>query len=260
MNRKAIQLVIPAAGNGIRFREAGYSQIKPLILVHGIPMINWVIGNFELNESDQIYIIVKEGDQIEDLREEWFKKRKLNLNFVIVEGQTQGPADSVDKVRSRLDLEMPLVVANSDQFVNSNLNDFILKVCNSTSTGSILTMNASGNKWSYVERDADGLVHKVVEKVEISNEATVGIYGWQKARHFFDSFDRMVSRNDRTNNEFYVAPSYNYMIESGLKVSAINIGRVEEKVFGLGTPEDLDTFLREREFLQLAEALKHSLE
>ena len=84
MSRSPIQLVIPAAGNGIRFREAGYKNIKPLIPVHGIPMINWVIGNFDLNESDQIHIIVKEGDQIENIRDQWFKRRKLNINFVAI--------------------------------------------------------------------------------------------------------------------------------------------------------------------------------
>ena len=260
MSRRPIQLVIPAAGNGIRFREAGYKNIKPLIPVHGIPMINWVIGNFDLNESDQIHIIVKEGDQIENLRDQWFKRRKLNINFVIVNGQTQGPADSVDRVRSHLDLEIPLIVANSDQFVKAHLNEFVTNVCNSTSVGSILTMYASGDKWSYVARNSDGFVQKVVEKVQISNEATVGIYGWQKAKYFYDSFDRMVKADDRTNNEFYVAPSYNYLIKLGFTISAENIGKVEEKIFGLGTPEDLDKFLAVEDFVELAKELKLSLE
>ena len=259
MNRKPIQLVIPAAGNGIRFREAGYSQIKPLIPVHGIPMINWVIGNFDLKESDQVYIIVKLGDQIEKLSEDWFQQTKIKVNFIILKGPTQGPADTVNQARDYIDPELPLIVANSDQFVNANLNEFVLKVSDSTSAGHILTMQASGNKWSYVKRNFEGLVQEVVEKVEISNEATVGIYGWQKAKHFFDSFDCMVSVNDRTNNEFYVAPTYNYLIHQGLIVSAENIGKVEAMVFGLGTPEDLKIFIASHKFVPRAEILKHFL-
>jgi dTDP-glucose pyrophosphorylase len=260
LKRKAIQIVIPAAGNGLRFQQAGYKEIKPLIPVNGIPMINWVIGNFDLNESDQIFIIVKSGDQIENLRENWFKRSKLNINFIIINGQTEGPADSVNRARIHLDPELPLIVANSDQYVNVNLNEFLEDVCNSTSAGSILTMQASEDKWSYVARNSYGFVHKVVEKIQISTEATVGIYGWQKANYFFDSFDRMVRVNDRTNNEFYVAPSYNYLIELGFTVSALNIGKVDEKVFGLGTPEDLNKFLSVENFVELAKDLKISLE
>jgi hypothetical protein len=122
-----------------------------------------------------------------------------------------------------------------------------------------LTMQASGNKWSYVKRSFEGLVQEVVEKVEISDEATVGIYGWQRAKLFFDSFDCMVSVNDRTNNEFYVAPTYNYLIQQGLTVSAENIGKVEAMVFGLGTPEDLKIFIASDKFVPRAEILKHFL-
>ena len=43
-----IQLVIPAAGAGSRFREVGIATPKPLIPISGIPMIIWVITNFKL--------------------------------------------------------------------------------------------------------------------------------------------------------------------------------------------------------------------
>jgi NDP-sugar pyrophosphorylase family protein len=113
MNRSSIQLVIPAAGNGIRFKQAGYSKIKPLIEVHGIPMINWVIANFDLNENDRVFIIVKNGDRIEELRENWFKVSNLKLNFIVLNGITEGPADSVNKVRKLIDGKKPMIVANS---------------------------------------------------------------------------------------------------------------------------------------------------
>ena len=116
-----------------------------------------------------------------------------------------------------------------------------------------------GQSFTTKKSKVTGLVQEVVEKVEISDEATVGIYGWQRAKHFFDSFDRMVSVNDRTNNEFYVAPTYNYLIQQGLNVSAENIGKVEAKVFGLGTPEDLRIFIASDKFVPRAEILKHFL-
>ena len=41
-----------------------------------------------------------------------------------------------------------------------------------------------------------------------------------------------MRQNDRTNNEFYLAPTYNYIEES------VGIYRVD-KMIGMGTPEEL---------------------
>ena len=40
-----LNIVIPMAGRGSRFADAGYADPKPLIPVHGVPMIRLVIGN-----------------------------------------------------------------------------------------------------------------------------------------------------------------------------------------------------------------------
>jgi len=112
------------------------------------------------------------------------------------------------------------------------------------STGFILTMNATGTKWSFVERDRVSLnsIIRVVEKIEISEEATVGIYGWTKTNFFVESYKKMITANDRVQGEFYVAPTYNYLIRNKMIIEAIKVGAINQSVHGLGTPEDLDQF------------------
>jgi uncharacterized protein with NRDE domain len=105
-------------------------------------------------------------------------------------------------------------------------------------------MNASSNAWSYVGRDSDGRISEVIEKVEISNEATVGVYGWSKVSLAKKAFADTFARNIRTNNEFYVAPTYNFMINQGLNVETYLVGDHGEAVHGLGIPSDLASFLR----------------
>jgi len=105
-------------------------------------------------------------------------------------------------------------------------------------------MEASSNKWSYIGRDVHGKITKIVEKEEISNEATVGVYAWTKAQLFSDALDDMINRDLRVNNEFYVAPTYNWLIDKGVEVRTLNIGPVSNSVFGLGTVEDLELFLQ----------------
>jgi hypothetical protein len=83
----------------------------------------------------------------------------------------------------------------------------------------------------------------VIEKVEISNEATVGVYGWGTVAFAKSAFEDTFQRNVRTNNEFYVAPTYNYLIDQGLTVETYLVGDHGNAVHGLGIPVDLESFL-----------------
>ena len=80
------------------------------------------------------------------------------------------------------------------------------------------------------------------EKEVISNEATVGIYNYQRGKDFVEYAHQMIEKNIRVNNEFYVAPVYNEMIEAGKKIVYHNVG---ESMYGLGTPSDLEFFMKQ---------------
>jgi NDP-sugar pyrophosphorylase family protein len=254
-----IQLVIPAAGLGSRFASVGISTPKPLIEVLNLPMIAWVIGNFSLNDLDKIIIITRPELKLKESLYPFLSKLKCKVDFIYISHVTKGPAISVALAKESLDMNQALIVANSDQYVSANFTHFVDEVRSATYAGQILTMSATGSKWSYIRRNQNGLVSEVKEKVEISNEATVGIYGWSEARNFFKSLDLMISLDDRTNGEFYVAPSYNYLINKGLKISAHNIGDFENHVHGFGTPEDLNMFNNQADLISFIKSVKNNL-
>jgi hypothetical protein len=79
----------------------------------------------------------------------------------------------------------------------------------------------------------------VAEKNVISENATVGIYFWKKGSDYVKYADQMIAANDRTNNEFYVCPVFNYAIKDNKKIRIKQI----ERMWGIGTPEDLKYFL-----------------
>lgn len=241
---KPIQLVIPAAGLGKRFLDAGILIPKPCIEVNGIALINWVIGNFTLRSSDKIIVLTRKEIGIEPAVRDFWSDKLLNIDFMELDQVTDGPAETVSFALSHLDPELPLIVANSDQYVSEGLDNFVDQVRSSSSAGYILTMKAKGAKWSFVERDSlsQNSIIRVVEKVEISDEATVGIYGWAKTNFFVESYQEMLTANDRVQGEFYVAPTYNYLIRKKMKIEALQIGAINHSVHGLGTPEDLAQF------------------
>jgi dTDP-glucose pyrophosphorylase len=107
--------------------------------------------------------------------------------------------------------------------------------------GGIVTFKATHPKWSYAQTDGLGNVVKVAEKDPISDNATVGFYYWKRGRDYVSFCEDMIALDQRVNGEFYVCPVYNNAIREG---KGIKIYEVEE-MWGLGTPEDLEQYLRE---------------
>lgn len=243
MVEKKIQLIIPMAGLGKRFVEANYKTLKPLIPIHGVPMIRLVIQNLMSNRIGRV-IIIAQRETVEevDLRK-ILGQLDVPLTIFAVESLTEGPADTVLHARDVIDGRLPIVIANSDQYVDAKLDDFYDNLFQDGDSGAILTMEDNDPKWSYVEMDAHGRVKNVREKEVISNQATVGIYGFSSAALAWRAFDEMWQQDDRTNGEFYVAPAYNFLAKSGIPISLKNLGPVSSVMYGLGTPEDLELFI-----------------
>ena len=257
MNR--INLVLPAAGLGSRFRDVGELRPKPLIPVFDLPMIMWVLLNFPLRSDDKVWIISQAKDSIPDAIRLLLNTLPFEVEFLEIDGLTEGPASTVNLVLENLPDSEGLIVANTDQYVFSDLSPFVKMVRSKSSAGQILTMHASSNAWSYVGRDLNGKIDRVIEKVEISNEATVGVYGWATVAFAKSAFNDTFQRNIRTNNEFYVAPTYNYLIEQGLSVETCLVGDHGVAVHGLGIPVDLKSFLNNPEAGIIATRYRHEL-
>jgi dTDP-glucose pyrophosphorylase len=235
--KKPINILIPAAGLGSRFQDAGYSLPKPLIDVHKLPMINRVINNLGI-DGQYNFVIQKEHSEKYNLAQ-MLRVIAPGCNIVELDGMTEGAACTVLKAREFIDNDTPLLIANSDQFVeNFNVNEFLYTAQNVD--GSILTFKNSNPKWSYV-RTEGGFVKEVKEKQVISDQATVGIYYYNKGSDLCSAIDDMIGANDRFNNEFYLCPAYQYMINKGLKIKTYEVSI--DEVWGWGTPSDLEYFL-----------------
>mgnify|MGYP003300817082 CR=1 FL=1 len=140
-----------------------------------------------------------------------------------------------------IDNDEPLLMANSDQFVEWDSNETLYAFSNGECDGGILTFPASHPKWSYAKLDDGGLVTEVAEKKPISEHATVGVYWWKKGSDYVKYAEQMIEKDIRTNGEFYVCPVFNEAIEDGKKVRIKEIDK--DGMWGIGTPEDLNYFL-----------------
>jgi len=238
-----LNIVVPMAGAGSRFAKVGYVDPKPLIPIHGIPMIRYVIENLRpACEHRFIFICQQSHDQQYGLGEN-LRKWAPGSVVVTINGMTEGAACTVLAAQEYIDNDNQLMIANSDQFVDYDINDYLAKMSAEQLDGLIMTMTADDPKWSFIAIDADGAITRVVEKEVISNEATVGIYNFARGADFVAGAKEMIAMNERVNNEFYVAPVYNRLIARGQKFGYVNVGSEQHGMYGLGIPADLDFFL-----------------
>ncbi len=238
-----LNIVIPMAGAGSRFIKEGFEDPKPLIPIHGIPMIRWVIENLKPKTKHR-FIFICQKSHIDQYN--LFSKLRVwapGCEVVALTELTDGAARTVLKARHLIENNSPLMIANSDQYIDASIDDYLEQMVTRSLNGLIMTMNAFDSKWSFVKIDDKNLVKNVVEKQVISNIATVGIYNFLKGCDFVHAADTMISKNLRVNNEFYVAPVYNQLIAEGARVGVYNIGSEGAGMYGLGTPIDLRSFM-----------------
>ena len=236
---KTMNVLIPMAGRGSRFATQGYTFPKPLIDVKGKPMIQVVTENLNI-KANYTFIVQKEH------YEKYSLQHLLNLiapncNIVQVDGITEGAACTTLLAKEFIDNDEPLLMANSDQFVEWDSNETLYAFTNGNCDGGIITFPATHPKWSYAKLGEDGYVSEVAEKKPISEHATVGIYWWAKGSDYVKYAEQMIEKDIRVNNEYYVCPVFNEAIGDGKKVRIKEIEK--EGMWGIGTPEDLNYFL-----------------
>lgn len=235
-----MNVLIPMAGAGSRFEKAGYTFPKPLIEINGKPMIQMVVENLNV-QARYIFIVQKSHSEKYNL------KNMLNsicpkCEVFEVDGITEGAACTTLLAKQFIDNDQPLLMANSDQYVDWDSHDFMYSMQgdNEIDAG-ILTFKSHHPKWSFVKLGKDGYVSEVAEKDPISDIATVGIYYWKRGHDYVKYAEDMISKDIRFNNEFYVCPVFNQAIEDNKKIKISNIS--SNSMWGLGTPEDLKYFI-----------------
>jgi len=231
------------AGRGSRFAKVGYTMPKPLIEVLGVPMIKLVIDNIRPRCAHR-FIFLCQAEHLAlyalaEKLEQWVP----GCAIISLNGITEGAACTVLLARSLIESDEPLMIANSDQWVDIDINEYLDFCGKGGLDGCIMTMKSNDPKWSFIRLNGQGMITEVVEKQVVSDEATVGIYNFSCGRDFIAAAHAMIEQNLSVNGEFYVAPVYNQLLLNGANIGYYNIGSDFDGMYGLGTPEDIEMLL-----------------
>jgi dTDP-glucose pyrophosphorylase len=232
-----INVLIPMAGLGSRFEKDGYSLPKPLIKINQKPMIQVAVENLNI-EANYIYVVQKQHREKYNL-DNLFNLITPGCTIIETDGLTEGAACSALLAKQYINNNNPLFIANSDQFVEWDLKEFMLKMNKTDVDGGIATFNSTNPHFSYAKIDGSGIVQAVSRSEPISDVAITGYYYWKNGSDFVKYVEQMISKDIRFKNEFHVDPLYTDAVKDGKKIQIFKV----ERFWSLGTPEELKFFL-----------------
>ena len=231
-----LNIVMPMAGLGSRFRQAGFQVPKPLIEVRGRPMYAWATESLPLEKSTRlIFILLASQPECADLRrdiEERYAKYKPIV--LTVPELTAGQASTVLRAKEFINNNEPLLVHNADTAFDVD-HAWAERAWAEKLDGALLVFPSQEKRWSFSREKAAGFVEEVREKEVISPWATTGTYWFRRGADFVRAAQTCFNSGKREASEFYVGPLYNDLIARGAKVKNFPIC----KLFCFGTPEDL---------------------
>lgn len=233
-----MKIVMPLAGRGSKFISAGFKEPKPLIMIRNKPMVVWATDSIPfIDYQNLIFIVLDEHIRQYKIDSELKKIYGEEIEVIVTNGFTQGAASTVLLARDKINKPDDLIIYNTDQYFSAPLAQAI-KDKKKEIKGLIPVFNATHPKWSYVRADENDYALETREKEPISIHATVGLYYFSKGSDFVWGAEEMISKNIRTNGEFYICPVYNELIGRGDKIKIVR----SNFMWGLGTPEEVEHF------------------
>ena len=238
-----MEIIIPLAGLSRRFYGSRFGNFKPLVDINGKTMIERAIKTLDLTGK---YNFVVTRSESTELLVATLREITHEPNILVIDQVTEGPCCSALLLESVVDPEDELVIANCDQIMNWSGSHFIHSA--RFFDGAIVTYYADVEHNSYAEVSKQGYVVRVKEKQRISNISLNGIHYWKKGKYFFDSARQMLAANDTApNGEYYIGPSYNYLISENFKIGIYHVPNQMHNA--VGVPEDLERYLTNENLL-----------
>ena len=244
--RQSGSVLVPMAGLGKRFADAGYQLPKPLIPVSGRPMV--IQATRDLPDAPATRFVLRgDLDQLDQVR---FKLRTsfVGASDTVIEGMTDGQATSCAVGLDGLDRTAPLTIGACDNAMlyDSQAFEAALAEGDADLLVWVVRGHADGRirpqMFGWVDVDEAGRVSGVRVKQPPDDPETapmiVGAFTFRRLEDFSRAYAHLRERGATVNDEYYVDSLVEDALALGLKVSLFEI----DHYLGWGTPNDLRTF------------------
>lgn len=247
--------LIPMAGQGERFKKAGYRVSKAFVQVSGLPMVQLACNSFP-NAQQWIFVM-----QNEDLRkypvQDTFQNGFANPIVLGIEGITSGQAATCLAAENEIPPEHSVFIASCDYMTRYQQDSWQHLTEDQKLDGAIWTFRLKNlpvknhNNFAYCRVDANGFVSEIVEKRTISNNPgndhfVVGSFWFRKASEFFSLAQKIVSENNMVNGEHYIGNGINMLLKQNKKFKVFEI----DQWISFGDPLELDIYFYWESFFE----------
>jgi dTDP-glucose pyrophosphorylase len=235
-----LNIVIPMAGLGSRFKNAGVQEPKPLIMVDKKHLIEHAVDSLNI-VGQYIFITRKyENPEHNNRLSSILKKLKPDCIEICLDNDQYGAADAALYAKEYIDNNDELIITNCDQLLRWDSDKFLELSRSAYCDGSVAIFKSNDIKNSFAVIDNNRIVN-IEEKKVISEDALVGIHYWRRGSDFIRSAKKLISEYRLKGfSECYISSTYNYLIEEGLNILPFKMPR--NGYISLGTPQDLEVY------------------
>lgn len=248
------KILIPMAGAGQRFADAGYRVHKPAIMTvdrtagEEKPMV--VCATRDLpgaaaDGSNVIYVdrSFHKTDGVEEAIRAYYPKAQ----FITVDHLTEGQACTCMLAEEYLNPEEPLLIAGCDNGMDIDREAYDKLTKESDCIVFTYRHNeavlANPNAYGWMITDDEGnitgtSIKKAISDTPMEDPAVVATFWFRKAEIFLEATKKMIAENDRVNGEYYVDQVVKHVLELGYRAKIFDIGRY----VGWGTPADYEGY------------------
>jgi len=237
--------LIPMAGAGQRFVDAGYDTPKPLIEVDGTPMA--VLAAKSLPTADHWIFICRDEHILEHGIDKVLRHHFPSSEIISVVYLTDGQASTCLLARDLLRPDDQLTIGTCDNAMEYDPEVFEQKITQADviiwtfRNNSAVLQNPKAYGWVEVDETEKALKVSCKEPIStkpLSDHAVVGSFSFRKAETFLQCVDTMITKNRRINNEFYLDVAIDECILLGYVVCPIEV----RQYVCWGTPQDLEEY------------------
>ena len=237
-----MNIIIPLAGKGERFKKEGYKEPKPLIKIFNKYMIEYIIDNLTIDDEDNVFIIYNE--YLDQYNFSNIISEKYSYINCIKIGNTKGAAETlyigIQNIFKKYNYAKKTLVVDCDTFYTADIKN-IFK--NKNENVVFFVKNHDINPiFSYIEVDSNNKIIKIQEKIKISDNANTGAYAFNDIENLYLKCYYVLKNNITFNGEPYTSCVLDVMINNNENICGIELNTAE--VFNLGTPKQLNDYIK----------------
>jgi NDP-sugar pyrophosphorylase family protein len=236
-----MNIVIPMAGLGSRFQNAGVLTPKPLIVVNGKTLIEHSVDSLGIDGRYIFITRVYDDPQDNETLTSILKTLRPDSVEIRIDKMQYGAADACLYAKDYINNDDELIITNCDQLLSWDPEHFLSAVRDSDYDGGVVLFKSKNDKNSFAEVSSNRVI-RLAEKDPISDNALVGVHHWKYGHEFISSAERLLKEYKNFGlKECYVSNTYNYLINEGKNILPY---KIENNMFiPLGTPEDVEVYL-----------------